>query len=80
MDLRPVEALAIASQLGFVLGAAVLIGIFGGSFLDARLGTAPLMLILGSVLGMIAGIYSAAQIAKYLLDQFGQKKRNRGEE
>jgi F0F1-type ATP synthase assembly protein I len=80
MDLKPVEALAVASQLGFVLGAAVLLGIVGGSFLDGRLGTSPLMLILGSILGMVAGIYSAAQMAKFLLDQFGRKKRTRGEE
>ena len=75
MDLGAVEALAVASQLGFVLGAAVLIGIFGGSFLDTRFGTSPLFLIAGSILGMAAGIYSAAQLAKFLLQHFGRKKR-----
>ena len=80
MNLSAVEALAVASQLGFVLGAAVLIGIFGGSFLDARLGTSPILLITGSILGMAAGIYSAAQVAKFLLEKFGQKKNGDGEQ
>jgi ATP synthase protein I len=78
MDLSAAQALAVASQLGFVLGAAVLLGILGGSFLDNRFGTSPLFLIAGSILGMAAGIYSAAQIGKFLLDKFGRKK-NGGE-
>jgi len=78
MDLSAAQALAVASQLGFVLGAAVLLGILGGSFLDSRFGTSPLFLIAGSILGMAAGIYSAAQIGKFLLDKFGRKK-NGGE-
>ena len=78
MDLSAAQALAVASQLGFVLGAAVLLGILGGSFLDSRFGTSPLFLIVGSILGMAAGIYSAAQIGKFLLDKFGRKK-NGGE-
>lgn len=78
MNLSSVEALAVASQLGFVLGAAVLIGIFGGSFLDARFGTSPLFLALGAILGMASGIYSSAQMARYLVDRFERKKNARG--
>ena len=74
MDMSVAQALAVASQLGFVLGAAVLIGILGGSFLDTRLGTSPLFLVVGSILGMTAGIYSSAQLARFLLEKFGRKK------
>jgi ATP synthase protein I len=74
MDTSVVQALAIASQLGFVLGAAVLLGILGGSFLDARFGTSPLFIVLGSILGAASGIYSATQLARFLLEKFGRKK------
>lgn len=74
LDTSVVQALAIASQLGFVLGAAVILGVLAGSFLDARFGTSPLFLALGSLLGMASGVYSVAQLAKFLLAKFGQGK------
>jgi ATP synthase protein I len=73
-NLGALESLAVASQLGFVLGAAVLIGILGGAWLDEHLGPSPLWLVVGSILGMASGIYSAAQIAKFLLGR--AEKRN----
>lgn len=76
LNLSTVQALAVASQLGFVLGAAVLLGILGGAFLDTRLGTSPLFLVVGSIVGAVAGIYSAAQLATYLLARFGKKNEN----
>ena len=68
-----VESLAVASQLGFILVAAVLIGIVGGAWLDGRFGTSPLWLIVGSVLGMVGGMYSVWQMGKYLLEQTAKK-------
>ena len=72
MDLNAVQALAIASQLGFVLAAAVIICIVGGWYIDGKLGTSPLFLILGSILGTAAGIYSALQLYKFLADRFSR--------
>lgn len=75
MNLSGVETMAVASQLAVVLAACVLIGIFGGSFLDARLGTSPLLLILGAILGTAAGIYTMWQTTTFLLDRFERKKK-----
>ena len=69
-----VESLAVASQLGFVLVAAVLIGIVGGAWLDERFGTSPIWLFVGSVLGMASGMYSVWQMGKYLLERMAKKK------
>lgn len=74
MNLGGAETLAVASQLAVVLAACVLIGIFGGSFLDARLGTGPLLLIVGAILGTAAGIYTMWQTTSFLLDRFERKK------
>ena len=76
MNLNGVQTLAVASQLAVVLAACVLIGIFGGSFLDARLGTSPLLLILGSVLGTAAGIYSMWKTTSVMLDRFERKNQS----
>jgi ATP synthase protein I len=76
MNLSGAQTLAVASQLAVVLAACVLIGIFGGSFLDARLGTSPLLLILGSILGTAAGIYSMWKTTSLMLDRFERKNRS----
>jgi ATP synthase protein I len=76
MNLNAVEALAVASQLGFLMAAAVLIGILGGSYLDTRFGTAPLFLAVGSILGTVSGIYSSTRMARFLVEKFGQKKQS----
>ena len=80
MDLSAVQALAVASQLGFVLAAAVVICLFGGAYLDARFGTTPLFLIVGSILGTAAGIYSAIQMYKFLADRFTRSKAGDAEQ
>lgn len=55
----PTRVLAVGSELGI----ATLIGLFGGSWLDGRLGTGPWLMILGLVLGGIAGIRSLMRLA-----------------
>lgn len=43
--------------LGTTLAASVLAGLGGGYWLDGRLGTRPLFLLLGGTLGLGAGLY-----------------------
>ncbi len=74
MNLGGAQTLAVASQLAVVLAVCVVLGIFGGSFLDARLGTSPLLLILGSILGTAAGVYSMLRTTSYLLERFQRNK------
>jgi F0F1-type ATP synthase assembly protein I len=43
--------------LGTTLAVTVLAGLGGGYWLDGRLGTRPLFLLLGGTLGLAAGLY-----------------------
>jgi F0F1-type ATP synthase assembly protein I len=43
--------------LGTTLAVTVLAGLGGGYWLDGRLGTRPLFLLLGGVLGLAAALY-----------------------
>ncbi len=74
MNLSGVQSLAVASNLAFVLAACVVIGIVGGAFLDARLGSSPILLILGSVLGTVSGVYSMWKTSTYLMNRFQRNK------
>jgi F0F1-type ATP synthase assembly protein I len=43
--------------LGTTLAASVLAGLGGGYWLDERLGTRPLLVLVGGMLGLGAGLY-----------------------
>jgi F0F1-type ATP synthase assembly protein I len=76
MDLSGAETLAVASQLAVVLAVSVVIGLVGGSFLDARLGTGHVFVIVGAILGTAAGIYTMVQTTSFLVNHFQQKRAN----
>ncbi len=44
-----------ASSVGLELGVSVLLGLLGGMWLDSKAGTEPWLMLLGLVLGLIAG-------------------------
>lgn len=46
---------SLAFTSGFTLLAGMLIGYYGGRFLDSRLGTAPWLTLVGIMLGVAAG-------------------------
>ena len=52
------KALAVLSQIGFTIAACILIGVFGGRFLDSLFGTSPWIMIAGSTLGLLAAFKS----------------------
>lgn len=72
-DFRMLQALAVASQLGIVLGASVLLGLLGGQFLDGRFGTTPLFMILGTTLGLAGGMLGIVRLAKFFLAAANKK-------
>jgi ATP synthase protein I len=45
------------TNLGWTIVAAVVLGLWGGSWLDKQWDTEPLMFILGAVLGIAVGLY-----------------------
>lgn len=55
--------------IGTTMAASLAIGVWGGYKLDARLGTEPWFLLLGSVLGIAAGLFHLYITVK------GQKKQ-----
>ncbi|SFA42231.1 Putative F0F1-ATPase subunit Ca2+/Mg2+ transporter [Parageobacillus thermantarcticus] len=52
----PFRAIGLMSAIVSQLAGSVLIGIFGGRWLDRRLDSEPLFLIIGLLLGLTAGI------------------------
>jgi len=56
------RAMGVASVCGLDLAISVLAGVLLGHYLDERLHTSPLLLIVGLFLGLIAGFYTAYRI------------------
>lgn len=55
---NPFQAMALMSAIVSQLVGSILIGIFGGRWLDSQWGTEPIFLIIGLFIGLAAGIYS----------------------
>jgi len=56
------------SSMGLELGLSVLVGLFIGQWLDKRFGTAPWLLLLFLIFGMVAGFRSIFRLLKKLQD------------
>jgi ATP synthase protein I len=67
------EHVALFSGLGFVLFGCIGAGILVGWFLDKWLGTLPIATLIGSGLGLAAGVFELLQILKRV------EKRDRGD-
>ncbi len=55
-------AFGIYGALGFQLVAAILVGVFGGQWLDKKFGTDPWLMMLGLFLGVGAGFYNLFRV------------------
>jgi ATP synthase protein I len=62
--LRTYRMLATASSIGMSLVVAIFLGLFGGMWLDKRLDTRPLFLIIGLLLGITAGFRNVIVISQ----------------
>ena len=49
---------------GIELGLSVVVGLLGGRWIDGQLGTEPWLMLLGLILGLIAGLRSLIKYAK----------------
>lgn len=54
----PYRAMALVSIISSQLAGSVLIGVFLGIWIDKKIGTMPLFLILGIFLGLAIGVYA----------------------
>lgn len=57
------RVMGMALQFGSTVIGALLVGLVGGGWLDRRLGTSPLFLLIGLVLAFIAIGYSLYELA-----------------
>lgn len=55
---KQLKAFARVGSLGIELALSVVVGMLGGRWLDGKLSTAPWLMLLGLVLGVIAGFRS----------------------
>ena len=58
------RAFALVTQLGIQMACCVVIGVLLGIFLDRLFGTAPVLIIIFSILGSVASIKVIFDIAK----------------
>lgn len=61
---RQLQLAARFATAGLELAIAIVVGYFGGGFLDDWLGTGPYLSYVGLVLGIVAGFRNLFQLAK----------------
>ena len=62
IEIGPLRAGMFALQFGFVVGGFVLGGIWAGDYLDGRFGTAPLLVIVGMLVGLLLSFGTLYQL------------------
>ena len=62
--------LALFSEIGIVLLVTTLAGVLGGYWLDGRLGTLPVFVVLGLLLGLGAGALAVYRLITRFLARF----------
>lgn len=68
----------LAFSFGLTMVAAVFLGIYGGWWLDRRLGTFPVFMLLGVFLGVGVGFYNLwSELARLMEKESGKKSRQK---
>ncbi len=57
--------------VGFFIGGSIVLGVVSGLWLDSRLNTSPILVIVGLVLGVVVAFYGVYQM---LLPLIGKKQ------
>ncbi|MCA1040261.1 AtpZ/AtpI family protein [Bacillus infantis] len=63
-DRHPFQAMALMSAILSQLVGSILIGIFLGRWFDKVIGTEPLFLIIGLLIGLAAGTYAMLHLVR----------------
>jgi ATP synthase protein I len=64
---QTMRSLALMSTISSYLVGSILVGLFGGKWLDGYFGTKSLFLIVGLFLGIGTGVYGVIQAVKHHL-------------
>lgn len=65
IDRDTLRALGLAAEIGFAIAVPIVAGSYLGSWADRQLGTEPLFLLVGVLLGMFAGFYTIYQLMRF---------------
>ena len=60
--------------VGWFIGVSILLGVLGGLWLDSKLGTKPILVIVGLIFGLIVAFYG---VYRMILPNIN-KKQNKG--
>jgi len=72
---RWVAALRLTG-VGFFIGACILLGTFGGLWLDGKLTTSPLFMMVGLFAGLAVAAYGVYQMIRPLMNNKQDKENN----
>jgi len=72
---RWVAALRLTG-VGFYIGGCIMLGTFGGLWLDNKLDTKPVFLLIGLVLGVIVAVFGVYQMLRPLLGNQQDKEND----
>ena len=70
------EAAARLVGVGFYIGGCIFLGVIGGRWLDTRLGTEPIWIIAGLILGVILAFYGVYRMLLPLMGNSQDKESN----
>nr|WP_238480680.1 AtpZ/AtpI family protein [Desulforadius tongensis] len=70
----PLQALAITTTIGMELAITSVLGFYGGRYIDHRLDTAPVFLIIGLLAGLAVGVMGIINT----LNAFFKDKQDKG--
>ena len=70
--MKEARGIGLVLQLGWVVAFSVLLPLAAGIWLDRRLHTPPLFILIGAFVGIVAGTFNAVRIASRSLDALGQ--------
>ena len=62
--------------VGWYIGACIVLGVFGGLWLDNKLNTRPIMVILGLILGVIVAFYGVYRMIPPNINNRQNKGKN----
>ena len=72
---RWVAALRLTG-VGFFIGGSIVLGVVGGLWLDSRLNTSPILVIVGLLLGIVVAFMGVYQMLRPLISSRRGKENN----
>jgi ATP synthase protein I len=64
---KPLPSAAVFLGLGTAVAGCVAVGVFAGIFLDGRVHTSPLFLVVGLVLGLVGAVATVVSLVRRFL-------------